>query len=83
MTVAEMMEDIAYAELDILIVTPAGRVDFHFGMDHLSEDEDMFYMEDIDGRPFELNKDSAVKLENDGTYNINKGDCLICIKLSA
>ena len=82
MTVAEMIEDIAFAALDILVVTPAGRVNFRFDIDHVSEDENMVYMEDADGCPFELNKDSMVKLEEDGTYSIDRDGCLFCIKLS-
>lgn len=81
MTVAEMIEDIAFAALDILIVTPVGRVNFHFDMDHVSEDENIVYMEDTDGRLFELNKNSTVKLEEDGTYSIDRDGCLFCIKL--
>lgn len=83
MTVAQMMEDIAFAALDVLVVTPTGRVSFFFNIDHVSEDKDIFYMEDINGRPFELNKNSEVKLKEDGTYSIDQGDCLFCIKLSA
>lgn len=82
MTVTEMMEAIAYTEIDVLFATPAGRLHKHIDTEHISEDKDIFYIEDDDGYPMELNKDSEVKLEDDGTYSINRGDCLICIKLS-
>lgn len=81
MTVAEMMKVIGFAAIDVLVVTPAGRINCHFDTDHVSEDKDIFYFEDTDGYAMELDKNSTVKVE-DGIYSINRGDCLFCIKLS-
>ena len=83
MTIAEMIEAIGFATIEVLFVTPAGRFHNRFDIDHISEDKDIFFLEDADGYPMELKKDSEVKLEDDGTYSINRGDCLICIKLGA
>lgn len=77
-----MMEVIGFSTIDVLVVTPAGRINCCFDTDHVSEAEDIFYLEDSDGYPMELKKDSEVKIEADGTYSINKGDCLFCIKLN-
>ena len=82
MTVAEMMKDIAFAVIDVLNVTPAGRDNYRFDIDHISEDKDMFYLEDAEGHTMELYKDSEVKYD-DGEYSINRGYCLKRIKLSA
>lgn len=81
MTVDEMMEDIAFTVIDVLNVTPAGRDNYRFDIDHISEDKDIFYLEDAEGHTMELYKDSEVKYD-DGEYSINRGDCLKCIKLS-
>lgn len=81
MTVAEMMKTIGFATVDVLNVTPVGRDSYRFDIDHISEDKDIFYLEDAEGHTMELYKDSEVKL-NDGEYSIDRGDCLKCIKLS-
>ena len=80
MTVAEMMENIGFATINVLVVTPAGRIHCHFDTSHVSEDKDIFYLEDADGYEMELDKNSVVR-DEDGIYSINRGDCLFCIKL--
>ena len=82
MTVAELMKIIGFSTIDVLMVTPAGRMERHFDIDHVSENNDIFYMEDPDGYSFELSKDSEVRTDEDGIYSINKDNCLICIKLN-
>lgn len=81
MTVAEMIKTIGFATVDVLNVTPAGRDSYRFDIDHISEDKDIFYLEDAEGHTMELFKDSEVKF-NDGEYSIDRGGCLKCIKLS-
>ena len=81
MTVAELIEVIGFAEVDVLVVTPMGRDNYSFDIDHISEDKDIFYLEDAKGHVMELYKDSVVRYE-DGAYSISRGDCLKCIKLS-
>ena len=82
MKVAEMIENIGYSKIDVIMYVPAlGRVDFAFEIDHISEDDGSIYMEDANGHPLELKKDSEVTYE-DGAYSIEKDNCTICIKLS-
>ena len=81
MTVAEMMEIVGFSVIDVFMVTPLGGLRCRFDTDHISEDENMFYLENAEGYPFELKKDSEVILE-DGEYSLKNSDCLICIKLS-
>ena len=81
MTVAELMKVIGFAAIDVLVVTPAGKINCYFDTDHVSEDNDFFYLEDPDGYSMELDKKSEVK-DEDGIYSINRGDCLFCIKLN-
>ena len=82
MKVAEMIKNIAYSKIDVIMHVPAlGRIEHDYEVDHISEDGDNIYMEDASGHPLELKKDSEVTCE-DGTYSIEKDNCTICIKLS-
>lgn len=81
MTIAEMIENIGYSKIDVVMYVPSlGRIEYDYEIDHISEDDDNIYIEDANGHPLEIRRDSEVAFE-DGIYTMEKDGCTICIKL--
>ncbi len=76
----EFIESIGYATITVSISTPVWRTRLYFDVDHVADDDDMFYVEDASGQVLEINKAAEI-LFKDGVYSVEQDGCKICIKL--
>ena len=79
-TAQKMMEDIAYATIDVALETPIARNAFSMEIDHITETEGEIYIEGADGSSVEILLESDIEYEN-GMYAIKRDNCYFCITL--